>query len=83
MKIVCSRDELQKGVSIVSKAVPVRTTMPILECILIDSSKGSIKLMANDTEIGIETKIEGTIEEEGVVALSARIFFRHCKKTFR
>lgn len=74
MKIVCSRDELQKGVSIVSKAVPVRTTMPILEYILIDSSKGSIKLMANDTEIGIETKIEGTIEEEGVVALSARIF---------
>jgi DNA polymerase-3 subunit beta len=62
MKIICSREELQKGVNIVSKAVPTRTTMAILECILIDASKNEIKLMANDTELGIETVIEGNIE---------------------
>lgn len=38
MKIICSKANLVKGVSIVSKAVPSRTTMPILECILIDAS---------------------------------------------
>ena len=37
MKIICQKEDLQKGVSIVSKAVPTKTTMPILECILIDA----------------------------------------------
>ena len=63
MKIVCSKSNLLYGVNIVSKAVPSRTTMAILECILIDASTNEIKLTANDTELGIETKIEGEIGE--------------------
>ena len=63
MKITCQKAELAKGVNIVSKAVPTRTTMAILECILIDASTNEIKLTANDIEIGIETIIEGNIEE--------------------
>ena len=38
MNIVCSKEELLKGVTIVQKAVPTRTTMSILECILILSA---------------------------------------------
>ena len=53
MKITCQKAELAKGVNIVSKAVPTRTTMAILECILIDASTNEIKLTANDMEIGI------------------------------
>lgn len=56
MKIICSKSNLLYGVNIVSKAVPTRTTMAILECILIDASAGEIKLTANDMELGIETK---------------------------
>lgn len=74
MKLICSKDNLLKGVNIVSKAVPTRTTMAILECILIDASTNEIKLMANDMELGIETKIEGTVEERGIIALDAKIF---------
>lgn len=74
MKIVCSKSELVKGVNIVSKAVPTRTTMAILECILIDASTNVIKLTANDMEIGIETVIEGNIEERGIIALDAKLF---------
>lgn len=74
MKIVCSKSELVKGVNIVSKAVPTRTTMAILECILIDASTNEIKLTANDMEIGIETVIEGNIEERGIIALDAKLF---------
>ena len=48
MKIICTKSNLSKGVSIVSKAVPSKTTMPILECILIDASTDVIKLTAND-----------------------------------
>ena len=65
MKLICSKANLLKGVNIVSKAVPTRTTMAILECILIDASANEIKLMANDMELGIETIIDGTIEERG------------------
>lgn len=74
MKIICQKDILQKGVNIVSKAVPSKTTMPILECILLDASEGQIKLTANDMELGIETKINGEIEDPGKVALDAKIF---------
>lgn len=74
MKLICSKANLLKGVNIVSKAVPTRTTMAILECILIDASANEIKLMANDMELGIETIIDGTIEERGIIALDAKIF---------
>ena len=80
MKLICSKSNLLRGVNIVSKAVPTRTTMAILECILIDASTNEIKLMANDMELGIETKIEGTIEERGVIALDAKIFSEIVRK---
>lgn len=80
MKIVCSKANLLKGVNIVSKAVPTRTTMAILECILIDASTNEIKLMANDMELGIETRIEGSIEDRGVIALDAKIFSEIVRK---
>ena len=43
MKLICSKANLLKGVNIVSKAVPSKTTMSILECILIDASASEIK----------------------------------------
>lgn len=80
MKIICSKSNLLHGVNIVSKAVPSRTTMAILECILIDASTNEIKLTANDMELGIETKIEGEIVERGVIALDAKIFLEIVRK---
>ena len=49
--------------------------MPILECILIDATTNQIKFTTNDMELGIETIVEGTIEEKGMVALNAKIFY--------
>lgn len=80
MKIICSKSNLLHGVNIVSKAVPSRTTMPILECILIDASAGEIKLTANDMELGIDTRIEGEIAERGIIALDAKIFAEIVRK---
>lgn len=74
MKIRCQKSELVKGVNIVSKAVPSKTTMPILECILIDATTNIIKFTANDMELGIETVINGTIDSKGMIAIDARIF---------
>jgi len=74
MKIICSKSDLLKGVNIVMKAVPSKTTMTILECILIDASAGQIKFTANDMELGIETIVDGRIESRGIIALDAKLF---------
>lgn len=57
MKLVFSKSELNKAVGIVMKAVPVRTTMNILECILIDATTNVIKFTGNDMELGIELSL--------------------------
>ena len=75
MKIICQKINLLKSVNISLKAVPSKTTMPILECILIDATTNQIKFTTNDMELGIETIVEGTIEEKGMVALNAKIFY--------
>ncbi len=80
MKIQCSKSALSNGVSIVSKAVPSKTSMSILQCILISAKNGAITLTANDMELGIETKIEGTIIDEGNVALDAKFFSEIVRK---
>ena len=80
MKIICSKSNLLKGVSIVSKAVPSKTTMPILECILIDATTNTIKLTANDMELGIETIVDGQVVNNGLIAIDARIFSEIVRK---
>ena len=80
MKIICTKSNLAKGVGIVSKAVPSKTTMPILECILIDASTNEIKLTSNDMELGIETKVTGEILDKGIIALDAKIFSEIIRK---
>lgn len=80
MKLICSKANLLNGVNTVSKAVPSKTTMSILECILIDATKGQITLTANDMELGIETVIDGEIVEKGIIALDAKIFLEMVRK---
>lgn len=80
MKIVCTKSNLLTGVQTVSKAVPNKTTMSILECILIDTRNGEIKLTANDMELGIETTIDGEILDKGMIALDAKIFLEIVRK---
>ncbi len=80
MKIICSKTDLSKSINISLKAVPNKTTMPILECILVDASANQIKFVSNDMELGIETIVEGTIEERGIIALDAKIFSEIIRK---
>lgn len=80
MKLICSKSSLLNGVQTVSKAVPNKTTMSILECILVDATQGMIKLTANDMELGIETVVEGTIVEKGIVALDAKLLLEIVRK---
>lgn len=72
MKISCSKNDLLYGINIALRAVPGKTTLPILESFLIDASE-KIKIVANDNDMGIETFIDGNIEVPGKIAINARI----------
>lgn len=80
MKIACMKNDLLTGINIVLKAVPAKTTMTILECILIKAQNGTIKLVGNDMQLGIETCVKGEIIEEGVIAINAKIFSEIVRK---
>ncbi len=80
MKFVCSKSNLISGLQIVSKAVASKTTMSILECILVDTTEGIIKFTANNIDLGIKTIVEGNIIERGFVAIESKIFFDIIRK---
>lgn len=80
MKLICSKNELLKSVNISLKAVPSKTTMPLLECILIDATASQIVFTSNDMELGIETKVKGEIVERGQIALNAKLFSEIVRK---
>ena len=73
MKISFVKSDLLRSINTVMRAVPVRTTMPVLECILIDASSDEVTLTANDLEMGIETKTNAQIIQRGIIAIDARI----------
>ncbi len=79
MNITCSKSNLLNAVNIVLKAVSNKTTMQILECIVIHVTD-KIKFISNDTDLGIETILEGTIIEEGIIALEAKVFSEIVRK---
>lgn len=79
MKITCSKSNLLSAVNTVMKAVSTKTTLPILECILIEVSD-RIKLTATDMELGIETYVDGTIIEDGKIALEAKLFYEYIRR---
>lgn len=80
MDITVTKTELLQGVNMVNKAVASRTTMPILECILIKAKDEIISFTGNDTELGIETTIDGEINDEGIMAIEAKTLTELTKK---
>jgi DNA polymerase-3 subunit beta len=75
MKIICEKEKILKALNSVTKAVAIRTTMPILEGILIQTNDNKIKLTTYDLEIGIEYIIDDCkIEEQGATVVNAIMF---------
>ena len=76
LKIMCGTDVLLEALNLVGRAVPSRTTLPILECVLLTAEEGvGITLSASDMEMCIvTTPIAADIEVSGSVALNAKLF---------
>jgi DNA polymerase III subunit beta len=73
MKVICSKENLMEGISIVQKAVSTKTTLPILEGILLEAGN-DFKLTGNDLEIGIECFVQGDIRETGSIVINSKMF---------
>lgn len=73
MKIICSKENLLNGINIVQKAVSTKTTLPILEGILLNADE-KFKLTGNDLEIGIECFVEADIRSSGAIVINSKIF---------
>ncbi len=73
MKVICSRDRLIEAIAIVQKAISSRTTMAILDGILIEADEG-VKLTGYDMEIGIEYQMEADVPEKGSLVVTSRMF---------
>ena len=80
MKIVCDKDIILKAINSVTKAVASKTTMPILEGILIQTNEKEIKLTTYDLELGIEYIMECDVKEQGSTVVNAIMFSEIIRK---
>lgn len=72
MKVSVSQQQLAHGLSIVSRAVSARSTLPVLSNILVATDEGRLRLSATNLELGISCWIGAQVTEEGSVTVPAR-----------
>ena len=74
MKLICEKDNILKALNSVTKAVATKTTMPILEGILIQTNDNEVKFTTYDLEIGIEYVTNCEVKEQGATVVNAIMF---------
>ena len=74
MKVTVLQESLARGLSIVSRAVSPRSTLPVLSNVLVASDEGRLRLSATNLELGITCWIGAKIEQEGSTTVPSRTF---------
>lgn len=74
MKLSCLQENLAKGLGIVGRAVPSRTTMPILSNVLLATDRGQLKLAATNLEMSVVHWVGARAETDGAITVPARNF---------
>jgi len=73
MKLSCLQENLNRGLSVVGRAVATRTTLPITNNVLLATEKSRLKLVATNLEMAISCWIGAKVEEEGAITVPARL----------
>src|SRR5215218_1388392 len=73
MKITCSKEELVSALSVVSRAVSVRSTVQVLSGILIQADGDRLQLSATDMEPSLRLSLGGQVEGSGSVVVPGRL----------
>lgn len=80
MHILCKQELLLNSINTAIKACSTKTTMPILQCILIKAYNNQVTLVGYNLELGIESTVDAEVIEEGSIALEAKIFSEIIRK---
>ena len=80
MRIEINQRSLANHINIVQKGISSKSTLQILDGILLEAKDGKLKLIATDLEIGIETYVDCNIIESGSIVVNSRIFGDIIKK---
>ncbi|MDP2327810.1 MAG: DNA polymerase III subunit beta [Dehalococcoidia bacterium] len=74
MRLSCQQEDLHRGLSAVSRAIPARSTLPITQHVLLEAEGDSITLSATDAEtIAITYRITASIDEPGSITMPSRL----------
>jgi len=73
MKLSCLQENLNRGLSVVGRAVATRTTLPITNNVLLATDQSRLKLVATNLEMAITCWIGAKVEEEGEITVPARL----------
>jgi len=73
MKLSCLQENLNRGLSVVGRAVATRTTLPITNNVLLSTDQSRLKLVATNLEMAISCWIGAKVEEEGAITVPARL----------
>jgi len=73
MKLTCTLENFKKAINNTERVTGRQITLPILSNILIETKKGRLKFSATNLEVGIVMKIGAKIEEEGKIAVPAKV----------
>jgi len=73
MRLSCLQENLNRGLSVVGRAVATRTTLPITNNVLLTVDQSRLKLAATNLEMAISCWIGAKVEEEGAVTVPARL----------
>ena len=65
-------DKIKGALQGVERVVSSRSTLPILNNVLIRTSKNGVEVMATDLEIGLRFFLGGKVEREGVITVPGR-----------
>lgn len=72
MELTFQRDNLLYSLQVLQGVASGRSTLPILSNVLIQAEDGKIECVATDLEVGIKIRVEGAIQEDGAITVSAR-----------
>lgn len=73
MRLSCLQENLNRGLSVVGRAVATRTTLPITNNVLLSVDQSRLKLAATNLEMAISCWIGAKVEEEGAITVPARL----------
>lgn len=73
MKLVILPDKLAEVLSQISRISTGKTSLPILNNVLLEAEKGILKLSTTNLEIAITTQIRAKVEKEGKITLPCQI----------